>query len=107
MVRKALIRSILQIVLLVSAAVALGTTSVSANEEWCQQQAGACAQQCGDTVTWGQVGYYADSCCYWDPVTGCEPDLFCPQYGATWGSGVENFECDEYSQSSYCQCRYR
>lgn len=86
--------------------VAALTVPVSAEEDdWCEGQAGACASMCGTTVSWGQIGTQWDSCYLW--ILGSCVGAWVPTYGATFGSGVENFECQgEPIYSSYCQCRY-
>lgn len=111
MIRKTLIRSILQLVLLVSAAVALAETNVLAVDYWCVARASACASQCGTTVNSQVVGTHNEACCSleWSEAQQgfvCVSNNECPVYYHQYGSGVENFECDEGSQYSWCQCAY-
>ena len=110
-VRETFIRSILQLVLLVSAAVALSETKVQAFDEWCQGEAGECSQLCGTTVSWEVVGTHPEECCrleWSEALQGlvCVPDSECPVYNYYYASGIEIFECDEGSQTSLCQCAY-
>ncbi|GMV23767.1 MAG: hypothetical protein AMXMBFR57_37160 [Acidimicrobiia bacterium] len=75
-------------------------------EPWCDERGAECAAMCGTTVT--HTYHYT----YWDPYCGFDyaSQMWwgCQRaYGTwSWGSGVQNFECDEVSQSSLCQCAY-
>ena len=106
-VRKSLVRSMLQLMLLSAAMVALSTTRAQAHyEQWCLAQAAACSQMCGTSIT-HQLQY---SVCvdYQEPPNQweCESTGWRGYYEWGWASGVENFECDEVSGSSWCQCVY-
>ncbi len=106
MARRTVVRSILKLVGVAVLLVAALGAEVRASEEYCAQRAADCAQTCGTTVNWGTVWsyYYPCSVYIW------QLDLcfggFDPVAGVIFSNGIHQFECDEYSASSSCQCAY-
>lgn len=103
MFRNSITRSLLQLGLLCTIAAWLSTTPVKAFDFDCTAVAADCGQMCGSSVTWQ---YQYSECHYWNP----EPPFNCldwwHEYSYSYGSGVENFECDEASETYWCQCAY-
>jgi hypothetical protein len=106
MIRRGLVRSGLQLAGLCLAGFLLSATTAHADEEWCQNQAVSCAAMCGTSVSWGVLYSYYDAYHTWDPVNQVWIGGMTDVWGATFGSGVENFECNDVAQTYWCQCVY-
>jgi hypothetical protein len=80
----------------------------------CTAAAAACGSQCGETVTWEPRGTSYDYVWIFIPYGipwfggGSFVQIWFTvhYYDYSYGNGVENFECDELSATSYCACRY-
>jgi hypothetical protein len=112
MIKRTLVRSGLQLLGLCVLALFLSTARVDAAMASCEEQAAACAGICGTTVDWGEVGQYWDEgrlvwVFNWEQGWHYE-DIpgYSPIYGATFGNGVEYWECTPGSIHGICQCRY-
>lgn len=110
MFQKTMFRSVVQLAGLCLAAFLLSATPVQALDDpecpitfSCTDEATACGLQCGETVTY----QYSHTVQHWFWFQGdwvYDPhDVKNYQYG----SGIENFECDELAETSSCVCRYR
>lgn len=117
MVRRALLRSVLQLTGLCLAVVLLLPESVQGAAEECDQEcynfscterAEMCALKCGATVTWE---YQWTATHHWLHEIQEWPgphyhtdyhDIFNYEYS----SGIESFSCDQVGQTSSCSCAY-
>ena len=117
MIQKAMLRSGLQLVGLCLVAALFSTTPLQGFDDecpdecsfWnCTDKAAECSLQCGETVTW-TYNYAWEH--YWEHNTG-EWGIHWhhethPVWNYQYGSGIQNFECDEQAQTSSCICTYR
>jgi len=105
--KRVLTRAMVQLVLLLAAASTVASTKAEAYyEQWCIDQATACMQMCGATVTYQLQ--YMECVQYQLPPNQwqCSPTGWRGHYEWGWSSGIENFECDEVSETFWCQCAY-
>lgn len=103
MFKNTIARSLLQLGFLCAVAAWLSTTPVKAFNYDCPSIAAACGQMCGSSVSWA---YQYSECHEWQPGNPPVCVDWWHEYNYSYGSGVQYFECDEYSGSSYCQCAY-
>lgn len=120
MIDKTVLRSALQLAGLCLAVVVLSTTPVQGFDEECEEgcqitfsctdEAASCDLQCGETVTWQFQYYQVHNWYHYIPelptLSHWHEDNHAV-YNYQYGSGIENFECDELAETSSCSCRYR
>ena len=105
MIRGTLVRSGLQLLGLCVLALFLSTTAVHAEEHTCEEQLAECGSHCGTTVNYEVTGGWWDNCQHYSG-TGCVAG-WSPIYNATWGNGIENWECLPHDGGNgICQCAY-
>jgi hypothetical protein len=97
MLKHKMARSFLQIAALSIVGLFLTAAPAKANYEFdCTQKAADCTAKCGETVYWTLVYQF------WDEWVG-DWDYV---YNYSYGSGIQDFECDEQAQTEYCACTY-